>query len=99
MVITGIDEFVHRSDVVDRCVFLFLLMIADWKHRSEQAFWSEFQADYPLILGALLSAVSGGIRMMPQVQLSELQRMADFALWGVAVNRDLGAAPGTFLSL
>jgi hypothetical protein len=34
-------EFVHRSDVVDRCVFLFLLMIADWKRRSEQAFWSK----------------------------------------------------------
>jgi hypothetical protein len=99
MIFTGIDEFVHRSDVVDRCVFLFLLTIDEGNRRSEQTFWTDFQADYPLILGALLSAVAGGIRTMPQVQLSELPRMADFALWGEAVSRALGAAPGTFLSL
>lgn len=36
--------------------------------------------------------------MLPQVVLPALPRMANFALWGEAVNRALRAEPGLFLS-
>jgi hypothetical protein len=95
---TGIDDFVRRSDLVDRCVFLHLPPIVDAKRRSHKTFWTEFEADYPRILGGLLTAVAGGLRILPHVRLPALPRMADFAQWGEAVSRGLGASAGAFLS-
>jgi len=97
-IVTGIDDFVHRSDLIDRCVFLHMPAIPEEARRAQQAFWSEFDADCPLLLGALLTAVSGGLRMLPQINLPALPRMADFAQWGEAVIRGLGGEPGSFLN-
>jgi hypothetical protein len=66
--------------------------------RLLNVFWADFETDYPLILGGLFMAVSGGLRMLPQVQLPALPRMADFAQWGEAVSLDLGWQPGSFLT-
>jgi len=97
-IVNGIDDFVQRSDLLDRCVFLHLPAIPDEARRPHQAFWSEFDADCPRLLGALLTAVAGGLKVLPQVDLSALPRMADFAQWGEAVIRGLGGEPGSFLS-
>jgi hypothetical protein len=50
----------------------------------------------PRILGALLEAVSHGLRTLPEVRLKRLPRMADFALWATACETALWPA-GTFL--
>jgi hypothetical protein len=97
VIFTGIDEFATSSDLVDRCVFLHLPAIADIERRLEEAFWSDFDADCPFLLGALLSAVAGGLKMLPSTVLPALPRMADFGRWGEAVNRALGGEPGAFL--
>jgi len=96
-IVTGIDEFLHRSDLIDRCVILHLPSISDEARRREQPFWSEFDADYSRILGALLTAIASGLKMLPRVDLPALPRMADFAQWGEAVIRGLGWRPGSFL--
>lgn len=97
-ILTGIDDFVRRSDLIDRCLFVLLAAIIDVNRRSERAFWDDFAADYPRILGALLLAVSAGLRALPDVELPALPRMADFAQWGEAVTIGLGGAPGAFLA-
>jgi hypothetical protein len=38
----------------------------------------------PHILGALLDAAAQGLKMLPQVRLQRLPRLADFALWAAA---------------
>ena len=97
MIITGIGDFVERSDLIDRCVILRLPAIPEEARRREQELWSEFRADWPRLMGALLKAVAGGLRMLPQVNLAGSPRMADFAQWGEAVVRGLGFKPGSFL--
>jgi putative DNA primase/helicase len=96
--LNGIDEFVRRDDLADRCLFLHLGPIAAGSRRAESEFWSAFKADYPAILGGLLNAVAGGLGCLPSVQLAELPRMADFACLGEAVARGLGWGEGAFLS-
>jgi len=98
VIINGIDEFVCRADLADRCVFLHLPPIIAGSRRVEVELWRSFQADYPAILGGLLSAVVGGLRELPSVRLAELPRMADFACFGEAVGRGLGWPAETFLS-
>ncbi len=97
-IFTGIDDFVHRSDLIDRCIFLHLPSIPDDERRLEQTFWEDFEADYPRLFGALLLAVSAGLRVRPTVRIPALPRMADFAHWGEAVSHGLGWEAGSFLS-
>jgi hypothetical protein len=97
MIFTGIDDIIASSDLLDRCVVLYLPAILDGQRRPEEEFWAEFEADCPRLLGALLGAVARGLTMLPTTVLPALPRMADFARWGEAVNRGLGAEPGVFL--
>jgi hypothetical protein len=96
-VLTGITDFVNRGDLVDRSLFLHLGVIAEEKRRTEGEFWRDFEAAAPQLFGALLDALSGGLRLLPEVKLTALPRMADFALFGEAVSRALGNPPDTFL--
>jgi len=98
VIFTGIDDFVHRSDLIDRCIFLDLPAIPDEKRRLEQTLWEQFEADYPRLFGAVLTAVSAGMRLRPTVEVTALPRMADFAQWGEAVSRGLGWGARSFLS-
>jgi hypothetical protein len=97
VILTGIEDFVTRGDLVDRCLFLHLPAIEEAKRRTEADFWREFEAEYPAILGAFLDAVARALRRLPDVRITMLPRMADFARWGVAVGLVMGWPPGKFL--
>jgi hypothetical protein len=84
ILLNGIEEVVSRSDLGDRAIFLTLSPIAEANRRSEAKLWCEFDIERPRILGALLDAVSYGLRAIGRVQLDALPRMADFALWATA---------------
>jgi hypothetical protein len=98
VILTGIEEFVRREDLSDRCVYLNLPSIADAARRREEEFWPAFHLDQPKILGALLDAVAGGMRELPSISLAKLPRMADFAAFGEAVGRVLGWPNGRVLA-
>ncbi|MGV3723559.1 MAG: hypothetical protein ACO1SX_21900 [Actinomycetota bacterium] len=95
---TGITEIAHRSDLVDRTIFLTLPTIPDYKRRTERDFWEAFEAERPAILGALLDAVSMALRNRDQIRPEQLPRMADFAVWVMAAEPALPWEAGTFLT-
>ena len=97
VILNGIDEFVQRDDLADRCVFLHLPPIDEVSRRAEAEFRQAFAEERPAILGGLLNAVVGGLRELPSVRLTKLPRMADFACLGEAVGRGLGWPEGTFV--
>lgn len=97
-ILNGIDEFVCRQDLADRCLFVYLPPIAGANRRVEGDLWREFQAEAPVILGGLLDAIMGGLAVLPSVRPPELPRMADFACLGEAIGRGLGWPEGTFLT-
>jgi hypothetical protein len=63
----------------------------------EKELWGEFERKHPLILGALLNAVSYGLRTLPDVKLDRKPRMADFAVWIAACEGALWKT-GTFMA-
>ena len=99
VVLNGIKDFVRRSELSDRCVFLHLPPIDPTSRRAEQEYWASFEYDSPRILGGLLDAVAGGLRELPSLELAGVPRMADFAYWAEAVSRGLGWGSGILLSL
>jgi energy-coupling factor transporter ATP-binding protein EcfA2 len=97
VVLNGIDDFVRRGDLRDRCVLLELSPISRARRRSEDELSRAFDADYPRILGGVLDALAGALRALPLIQLPALPRMADHARWGEAIGRALGWKPMQFM--
>ncbi len=97
-ILTGIDEFVTRHDLADRTIILTLSPIPDEKRIKEEEIWQQLEAIRGKILGALLDAVSAGLRNLPTLKLARLPRMADFAYWVAAAEEKLPWKKGEFLS-
>ena len=97
VILNGIEDIVSRPDLADRALFLTLEPIAEEKRRTEAELWSEFEAERPHILGALLDAVVEGLKRLPETRLPRLPRMADFATWATACETALWST-GTFWS-
>ncbi len=95
LILNGIENFIERPDLADRCTALTLDEITDERRRTKAALDAEFKAAHPKILGALLDAASHGLRELPRTSLARPPRMADFALWVAACEGALWE-PGTF---
>jgi hypothetical protein len=96
--LTSIEEVVTSGDLLDRSLFLRLEPISEEDRKTEEELWAAWEKVRPLALGALLDAVSAGLRLLPDLRLARLPRMADFARWGEAVGRGLGWPPGAALA-
>jgi hypothetical protein len=86
-ILNGIANVVTRPDLADRALFLVLELIPEEKRRPDNELWAEFETVRPRILGALLDAISMGLKRLPQTRLPGLPRMADFALWATACEQ------------
>jgi hypothetical protein len=95
ILLNGIDDVIGRSDLADRALFLTLPPITDRRRRVERQLWREFEVARPRILGSLLDAAAHGLRNVAGIDLEELPRMADFALWATACETAFWPA-GTF---
>jgi len=98
IVLNGIEEFVTKSDLMDRAITVTLPTIPENKRRPEAEIWRAFDAAKPRILGALLDAAVIALRELPTTKLSSLPRMADFCLWTVAGESGLALPHGAFLA-
>src|SRR5262249_41567881 len=97
IILNGIEDCIGRPDLADRAVFLALEAIPEKQRKLEMELMAEFSREQPRILGALLDAVSHGLRELPKVRLARLPRMADFANWAPACETAMWK-PGTFAS-
>jgi hypothetical protein len=78
VIINGISDLTDRSDLLERAVVLRLPPIASSNRRSERDLNAAFDEAAGRIFGALLNAVSAGLRKRGKVHVGPLQRMADF---------------------
>lgn len=97
VLLTSIEEVATRSDLLDRCLIIWLKAIATERRRAERELLAEFEKVRPLVLGALLDAVSVALRRLPSIKIPGLPRLADFALWATAAESALGWTDGTFM--
>lgn len=89
IILNGIEEVATRGDLLSRSVVLSLPTLATV--RDERTMDAEWSSAHPVILGALLDAVSSALSNRDSVDLGErAPRMADFARWVVASE----AVPG-----
>ncbi len=96
-ILTSIEDVATRGDLLERSIIDRLPAILDDQRRPEEDFWRDFHSKQAAIFGALLDAISAGLRNLPLVKLPRLPRMADFAVWVSACEPGLGWEPGSFL--
>lgn len=99
VIVNGIDDVVTRHDLLDRSIVVNLPVIPENRRKPEEEFWREFDEAKPRILGALLSAVSAGLRNVNSVKLDRFPRMADFARWVTACEPALPWPKGSFMEV
>jgi Bifunctional DNA primase/polymerase, N-terminal len=98
ILINGIaKDMVSRPDLLERSLMAEFAYIPDGERRSEAEVDRLAAEARPLILGALLDAVSAGLRNLPNVTLNAKPRLADVAEWVEACSPQLGWAPGAYL--
>ena len=99
VILNGIAEVVTKSDLLDRSILIYLPRIEKKKRELDRVIDREFAKAQPRILGALLDAVSRGLKRLDEgVDLDELPRMADFAEWATACEGGLGLESGAFMN-
>ena len=97
IILNGIDDIATRPDLADRSIVQTLAAISDERRKLETELWADFERKRPRILGALLDAVSHGLKTLSDVVLDRKPRMADFAVWVTACEGALWKE-GTFMA-
>ena len=79
IILNGIDDIANRGDFASRALLINLpkLMVK----RSNVEVWSEFNKDYPKILGALFDRLSQALQNIKNTKIKDNIRMIDFAQW------------------
>lgn len=97
LLLTGISVPAAAPDLLDRTILIEFGHIEESKRKSEQEVWRTFNEARPRLFGALLDALSGAMRVFPEIALKRLPRMADFSHWGAAVAEACGTGQRTFI--
>jgi len=98
VMLTSIEDVATRSDLLDRCLIVWLPTIPKERRRPEDEMLPAFEKARPRILGAMLDAVVGALRDLPSTRLEGYPRMADFARWVTAAEPAMGWPKGTFMA-
>jgi hypothetical protein len=97
ILLNGIDATIMRGDLSERCISLKLPTITAKTRLTEQGIWDAFARLHPSLLGALLDAVSMGLRNLPKTHLVDSPRMSDFATWVSACEPAMPWKVGLFI--
>ena len=90
VIFNGISSVITAPDLLDRTIQLSLPPIPPDRRQTEAVLKKEFATVLPKLLGVILDAFSKTLKELPNIQLAELPRMADFAILGEAAAKALG---------
>jgi len=84
IIINGIPQSVDQPDLADRAIFIHLDAIKPTKRIRAEEYWEKFSEVQPYIFGLLMDGVTAMLANRQQVELAEIDRMADFHVNAVA---------------
>jgi hypothetical protein len=98
IVFSAINDVATRGDLLDRSLLVRLPVLPEEQRKDEEAFWQDYEAARPLLLGAVLDGVVAALANRGGVRIERLPRMADFARWAVGAEGAFGWPEGAFLA-
>jgi len=98
VMLNGIAVVATRPDLIERTVHVEMPEIAPDRRREDSDLSAQWQVERPRIFGAVLNLFVKALGILPNVVLTERQRMADFERLGEAVVQARGGHPGDFVA-
>ena len=97
IVLNGITVVATRADLLDRSLLLGLERVPSPK--TEREFWKEVHRGLPALRGRIFSIISRAMALLDKTRaaVEHLPRMADFAIWGMAITEAMGIDAHRFL--
>jgi putative DNA primase/helicase len=84
--------------LASRALIVRLPELSPTRRRTEAALHAAFAQLHPAILGSICRAASTALRRLASVQLAELPRLADFAVWSAAAAPAFGLTQSAALA-
>jgi energy-coupling factor transporter ATP-binding protein EcfA2 len=97
IMMNGINQVITKADLLDRSILIKVERIEPSKRMSEDQFWKKFEEKRAGILGGIFDTIVLAMKLLPDVDLKELPRMADFTKWGYAIAEAAGYEGEDFL--
>jgi energy-coupling factor transporter ATP-binding protein EcfA2 len=97
MILNGVTDFINAEDLLDRCILMKLKPVKSMAGNSETEvlqYFNEIQGD---LLGWLINTLQKVMHTLETMKKPQsLPRMADFYIFGLAVEKTLGWDKGSF---
>lgn len=97
IIINGINNSLTEPDALDRSILKEFERIPDDQRKEESKVEAEFEEMKPKLLGYVFDILVKSLQIKPTIQLHNLPRMADFAVWGESITRAMGYMPMEFI--
>lgn len=98
IMISGINNWLTEPDALDRSIIIELERPPDYLRKEETAVEANFEELRPKLFGYILDTLVKTFRIKAEIQLTKLDRMADFEVWGEAIARAMGYPPMEFVN-
>lgn len=99
LVLNGIHNFIGTPDLSQRCLPIYLIAMDKAKRKSEGELMRELEADLPAIMRGLFDLIAAVFSHLPNVEITNPERMIDFVAWLGAMERADGIPPGIYQGL
>lgn len=94
----GINVILTEPDALDRSLMIEQIRIPKEARRLESQIYQKFESIRSPLLGYIFDTVVKAIRIRESLELKDLPRMADFAIWGEAIARAMDYGDLQFLN-
>ena len=96
VVLNGIHSFVDQPDFAQRCLPIEFFTILEHKRKSEKILTQELEADLPAIMCGLYDLISDVFKYLPDVEVTNPERMIDYVHWLAAMELALNVPRGVY---
>lgn len=99
LVLNGIHQFIDQPDLAQRCLPIQLKPIDESARKSEQELSKQLDADLPAIMRGLFDLIASIFSHLPNVAITNPERMIDFVAWLAAMEMAQGVPAGVYQGL
>jgi hypothetical protein len=96
LVLNGIHGFINQADLAQRCLPIRTLTLKECNRKSETAMVKGLEADLPVILRGLLDLIAKVFLHLPNVEVTNPERMLDFVHWLAGMEKAQGVPAGVY---
>jgi hypothetical protein len=91
-------SYTATPHALDRSILTEVARIPNEQRRELSQVMAEFKQIKPDLLAYILDTLVKALQIKPTIQLTNLPRMADLAIWGESVSRAMGYRPREFIN-